>query len=644
MSDTYRTVQWSPAKKRYDAIALLAVVLAVASFVAVGAWLRASLTAETLVIRAVGGTAFALLHVILAIGPLCRLDPRFLPLLANRRHLGVGLALLALVHGGFALFQFHALGDLHPLVSVLVSDPDTTGSLADAAFQPFGLAALVVLVLMAATSHDFWLANLTAPTWKALHMAVYGAYGLLVAHVALGVLQSETSPLYPVLLGAGMAGLGALHLAAAWREARRDRVPDLDSPRHAPEALARDAASPDADWTFACTVDAIPEKRARIAVVAGERVAIFRNEGRLSAISNVCQHQNGPLGEGRIEHGCVVCPWHGYEYDPASGRAPAPFRERIPTFALRLEGDRVFVRTRPNPPGTFVEPIAIPGARPAPRAEALAASGHAESIGRTPAAIATPDADADGAAHAHTRARFLAPRIAALVLAAPIVLGLLAAAQRDVVPSLFEFGRERVFVGWLAERPIPSLSILRPGDVGACGATSILPLVAPGKHGAAERIAGLDGVAVRLRGTLAHVDGQALIELTEAPIERLGDAPASAPDVRVESLGRHRLVGEIVDSKCHFGVMNPATGKVHRACAARCISGGIPPALLLRVKRQGEAEERAVLLLVDRSGRGVGREVLRWVGLRVAIEGEVVRHGDLLVFEIEPSAIEAEDA
>lgn len=613
MSDAYRAVQWSPSKKRYDAIAGLAIALSLASFVAVGAVLRPSLTAETLVIRAVGGTAFLLLHLILAIGPLCRLDPRFLPLLANRRHLGVGLALLGLVHGGFALFQFHALGDLDPFVSLLTTDPATTGSLAEVAFQPFGLAALAILVLMAATSHDFWLANLTAPVWKALHMAVYLAYLLLVAHVALGVLQSEPSPLYPSLLGTGMAALAALHLAAARREARGDRA--ARPAAHGAASPTASAGADDAEWIDAGPIGSIPENRARIVSVAGERVAIFRHDGRLSAISNVCQHQNGPLGEGRIEHGCVVCPWHGYEYDPASGRAPAPFRERVPTFALRLEGDRVLVSTRPNPAGTFVEPLLIPERTDHERMDAIA--------------------PADTAADPRARSRFLAPRVAALVLAGPVVLGLLAAAQRDVVPSLFEFGSERVFVGWIGERPTPSLSIARPGEVGDCGGASILPLVAPGKHGAADRIAGLDGRAVRLRGTLAHVDGQALIELADAPIEPLGDPTASAPDLRIESLGRHRLVGEIVDSKCHFGVMNPATGKVHRACAARCISGGLPPALLLRDR----AGRRAVLLLVDRAGRGVGRAVLDQVGLRVAIEGEVVRHGDLLVFAIDPATI-----
>ena len=87
---------------------------------------------------------------------------------------------LALSHGVFSIVQFHAVGTLNPLVSVLVSN-DRYGTIAQLPFQPFGLAALGILFLMAATSHDFWLHNLTAPVWKALHMCVYVAYTLIVA-------------------------------------------------------------------------------------------------------------------------------------------------------------------------------------------------------------------------------------------------------------------------------------------------------------------------------------------------------------------------------------------------------------------------------------------------------------------------------
>src|ERR687887_646723 len=189
MSIQYGAISWNRQKKIYDLVLISLLSLYLALFVGVGVWLYPTATAETLLIRAFGTAAFLLLHIVLCIGPLARLDRRLLPLLYNRRHLGVTTFLMGLAHGGFALFQFHALGNVNPLVSLFISNPRYS-SVAEFPFQALGFFALVILFLMAATSHDFWLRNLSAPTWKRLHMMVYIAYALLVAHVALGALQS----------------------------------------------------------------------------------------------------------------------------------------------------------------------------------------------------------------------------------------------------------------------------------------------------------------------------------------------------------------------------------------------------------------------------------------------------------------------
>src|SRR6266702_1596898 len=94
------------------------------------------------------------------------------------------------------------------------------GTVAQFPFQSLGFFALIILFLMAATSHDFWLRNLSAPTWKQLHMLVYVAYTLLVAHVVLGALQSETSLVLAAVLALGMATVVSLHLAAALKSKR----------------------------------------------------------------------------------------------------------------------------------------------------------------------------------------------------------------------------------------------------------------------------------------------------------------------------------------------------------------------------------------------------------------------------------------
>ena len=340
MSVQYGAIGWNPQKKVYDLTLIALLLLYLGVFVGIGAWRNPYATAETLLIRALGTAAFLLLHVVLCIGPLARLDRRFLPLLYNRRHLGVTTFLLGLAHGGFALFQFHALGNANPLVSLFVSNP-RFDSVADFPFLALGFVALIILFLMAATSHDFWLRNLSAPVWKQLHMLVYVAYTLLVAHVTLGALQSERSPVLASALIVGAATMVSLHLAASFREKRVDR--------------SRYQAA-DEGFVEVGNVDRIPEKCATIVSLSGERVAVFRYDGKISAISNVCQHQNGPLGEGRIIDGCVTCPWHGYQYQPESGAAPAPFKEKVPTFRVKVVEGRVFVHPQPNAPGTNVEP------------------------------------------------------------------------------------------------------------------------------------------------------------------------------------------------------------------------------------------------------------------------------------------------
>src|SRR5579885_1010283 len=144
MSVQYRAIGWNRQKRFYDAILVGSVLLYLALFAGIGALVHPNATAETLLIRGFGTAAILLLHVILSIGPLCRLDRRFLPLLYNRRHLGVAMFFLALAHGVFSLIQFHSWGNLQPLLSLLVSNT-RFNSVADFPFQALGFLALLIL-------------------------------------------------------------------------------------------------------------------------------------------------------------------------------------------------------------------------------------------------------------------------------------------------------------------------------------------------------------------------------------------------------------------------------------------------------------------------------------------------------------------
>ena len=225
MSVGFRAVQWNRQKLVYDAILIAAVALYLASYLIVATWLdppKDQPATIDLRIRAFGSCAFLMLTVILSIGPLARLDRRFLPLLYNRRHFGVLTFLVALTHVWF-MIEWYAVQNALPNLYAELTEISDYGKFIGFPFKALGIAALLILFLMAATSHDFWLVFLGPPAWKALHMALYVAYGLVVMHVALGVMQSDHNPLIPAMLVTGFAVVAVLHLVAAWRERVADR-------------------------------------------------------------------------------------------------------------------------------------------------------------------------------------------------------------------------------------------------------------------------------------------------------------------------------------------------------------------------------------------------------------------------------------
>ena len=336
MSASYTAVGWNRQKKNYDWFIFGFCVLYLASFIIVMAVTNPDYTFETALIRSTSTLALLLLHVILSIGPLCRLNKKMLPLLYNRRHLGVTMFTIALVHGSFSIFQFHALGNVNPFVSLFTSNTQFN-SLSQFPFQALGFFALIVFFLMAITSHDFWLHNLSPKVWKTLHMFVYLAYLLIILHVMLGAIQYETNPVFIVILAIGSGWLIVLHLVAGYKEVSKDKI---------------HYSLQQAGFTYVCETDEIADNRAKIFCIEKERIAVYKFENKLYAIHNVCKHQGGPLGEGKIIDGCMTCPWHGYQYLPNNGQSPPPFKEKVSTYDIRIEGTKVWLNSTPYPEGT----------------------------------------------------------------------------------------------------------------------------------------------------------------------------------------------------------------------------------------------------------------------------------------------------
>ncbi len=176
-------------------------------------------------------------------------------------------------------------------------------------------------------------------------MLAYLAYALIIMHIALGSLQSEMDPLLVLAVSASLGLVFSLHIISICK---------LQNKKIIASSWASDG------YAFVCKVSEIPENRARIIELLGERVAVFSYNNQISAVSNVCKHQNGPLGEGRIIDGCITCPWHGFQYRPEDGQSPPPFKEKIATFKVRIEDDKVYVNPKALPEGTYVEAAKIP--------------------------------------------------------------------------------------------------------------------------------------------------------------------------------------------------------------------------------------------------------------------------------------------
>jgi nitrite reductase (NADH) small subunit len=81
----------------------------------------------------------------------------------------------------------------------------------------------------------------------------------------------------------------------------------------------------------------------KVVVVAGHPVALFRVGDSFHALSNVCLHRGGPVGEGHLDGFFVTCPVHGWEYDVRSGQNTLNPFARLRTFSVRVDGDDIFV-------------------------------------------------------------------------------------------------------------------------------------------------------------------------------------------------------------------------------------------------------------------------------------------------------------
>lgn len=231
-------------------------------------------------------------------------------------------------------------------------------------------------------------------------------------------------------------------------------------------------------------------------------------------------------------------------------------------------------------------------------------------------------------------ARVIRPFIAFLLVAGVVLAVIFLIGQKPFARSFFEFGTVRDFEGTIQARPIPFLLIEKPEKNNGLPMIERIPLVAEGKTGADDLVRGFDGRRVRLRGTRIYREDMQMIEVAAGSVERQAGDAQNIPE-KEENLGTQTLRGEITDSKCYLGVMNPGEAKTHRQCAVNCLRGGIPALFVVRDRRGNVSE----LWLLSEEGGPVNREILDFVAEPVEITGRVRRAGAHLYLYFDPKNI-----
>jgi len=97
-------------------------------------------------------------------------------------------------------------------------------------------------------------------------------------------------------------------------------------------------------WLKVLDLDELPEGRVKPVTCKRRTLCMTHFEGQYGALDNQCPHQGGPLGEGSIEKGLLRCPWHGWDFDPLTGKPPGDFDDGVETFPLKVREDGIYVK------------------------------------------------------------------------------------------------------------------------------------------------------------------------------------------------------------------------------------------------------------------------------------------------------------
>ena len=222
-----------------------------------------------------------------------------------------------------------------------------------------------------------------------------------------------------------------------------------------------------------------------------------------------------------------------------------------------------------------------------------------------------------------------------LVLACIIIIAVGALvfsfSQKPFKNSTFELMSVTEITGTFHENPYPMLRV----EVAENTFKNVL-LLGFGKSSAnpfliklRDEVKDLNGKTLSIEGNLIYYNGKTLIQITDEEKVTLANNSIVETPSNI-AISKMTLQGEIIDPKCYFGVMKPGRGKIHRSCAVRCISGGIPPVLA----STDNNNMSQYFLLTDLNGNPINNTVLPFIGKPSEITGMVEKMEDWYVLKI----------
>ena len=241
----------------------------------------------------------------------------------------------------------------------------------------------------------------------------------------------------------------------------------------------------------------------------------------------------------------------------------------------------------------------------------------------------------DGSLGAKTKRTIKRFAVGSLIV---IIIGafLFSFAQKPFKNSTFELTSTTKITGVYHENPYPMLRV----QVADNTYKNIL-LLGFGKSSAnpyleklQNIVDNLNGKTLSIVGNLIYYNGKTLMQITDKEKVLLLNN-SKTKTLTKKTIGEMTFQGEVIDPKCYFGVMKPGKGKIHRSCAARCISGGIPPVLATTDKNN----TAQYFLLTDLQGNPINKDILPYIGKPAKIKGIVEQMEDWYIMKINVSDI-----